>query len=228
MMTKPLLAIETSTVACSVAVGSADGISLQERHEPGAHASHIMAMIDAALEAAGVQMDALGGVVYGQGPGSFTGVRIAVALAQGLAAGLSVPVLGVSSLAVLAQAAVAANPGRELLVLQDARMGEVYAGTYAPDDAGVVHATDTDRLLEPDAVTAVVDGVALGGALQSMPALAARLEDCGMMTMPELLLPSARELLVLARAAGDTGWTPAAGAAAVYLRQQVATVKPAS
>ncbi|MEO0345012.1 MAG: tRNA (adenosine(37)-N6)-threonylcarbamoyltransferase complex dimerization subunit type 1 TsaB [Pseudomonadota bacterium] len=224
---KPLLAIETSTVACSVAVGGAEGTALQERHEPGAHASHIMAMIDTALEDGGIEMNALGGIVYGQGPGSFTGVRIAVALAQGLAAGLSVPVLGVSSLAVLAQVAVAANPGRALLVVQDARMGEVYAGTYAPNVAGIVRATGADRLLEPDAVTALKDGVVLGGALQSMPALAARLEDCGMMTAPELMLPSARELLVLARAAGDTGWTPAANAAAVYLRQQVATAKPA-
>lgn len=227
MMSKPLLAIETSTVACSVAVEAGGAATLRERQEPGAHASHIMGMIDAALEASGVEMDALAGIVYGQGPGSFTGVRIAVALAQGLAAGLAVPVLGVSSLAVLAQAAVASYPGRDLLVVQDARMGEVYAGTYAPDSQGIVRATAADRLLGPDAVATLAHGVVLGGALQSMPALASRFADDGMMTDPEFVLPSARELLVLARAADEAGWTPAARAAAVYLRQQVATAKPA-
>ncbi|MEL6949319.1 MAG: tRNA (adenosine(37)-N6)-threonylcarbamoyltransferase complex dimerization subunit type 1 TsaB [Pseudomonadota bacterium] len=224
---QPLLAIETSTVACSVAVGSATGVALRERHEPGAHASHIMAMIDAALDEAGIGMDALAGIVYGQGPGSFTGVRIAVALAQGLAAGLDVPVLGVSSLAALAQSGVTTYPGRDLLVVQDARMGEVYAGAYAPDDRGIVRARAADRLMGPDAVAALADGVVLGGALQAMPALASRLCDDGMVKDASHALPSARELLVLARAADDGDWTPAARAAAVYLRQQVATAKPA-
>ncbi|MEM1437641.1 MAG: tRNA (adenosine(37)-N6)-threonylcarbamoyltransferase complex dimerization subunit type 1 TsaB [Pseudomonadota bacterium] len=224
---KPLLAIETSTVACSVAVGSATGMALQERHEPGAHASHIMGMIDVALEEAGIGMDALAGIVYGQGPGSFTGVRIAVALAQGVAAGLNVSVLGVSSLAALAQSASSTYPGRSLLVVQDARMGEVYVGAYAPDERGIVQAQAADRLLGPDAVAAVAEGVVLGGALQAMPALASRLSDDGMMTDASRALPSARELLVLAREADDGDWTPAARAAAVYLRQQVATAKPA-
>lgn len=227
MTIKPLLAIETSTDACSVAVATERGTALRERHEPGAHASHIMGMIDAALDEAGVDMAALAGIVYGQGPGSFTGVRIAVALAQGLAVGLGVPVLGVSSLAVLAQAALATYPGRDVLVVQDARMGEVYAGTYASDDHGIVRATLPDRLLRPEAVAAVSDGVVLGGALQAMPTLAQRLSDDGMMTDASRALPSARELLMLAGAADDSDWTPAARAAAVYLRQQVATAKPA-
>lgn len=224
-MTTPRLAIETSTLACSVAVQVDADVILRERHEPGAHASHIMGMIDAAFEAADTTMTALEGIVYGRGPGSFTGVRIAVALAQGLAAGIGVPVLGVSSLAMLAQSAHASHPGATVLVVQDARMGELYVGRYAPDDRGLMQPTVPDSLLSPEAIETAGCVLAVGGAIESVPGLAARLERDGLMTAPELALPSAREALALAAAAPPDRWTGATQAAAVYLREQVASVK---
>lgn len=224
-MTTPRLAIETSTLACSVAVQVGADVVLRERHEPGAHAAHIMGMIDAALEAAGITLPELEGVVYGQGPGSFTGVRIAVALTQGLAAGIRAPVLGVSSLAMLAQSALSTHPGATVLVVQDARMGELYAGRYAPDDSGLMQPIVPDALLAPEALETAECALAVGGAIESVPGLAARLERDGLMTMPELALPSAREALTLAAVAPQDQWTSATQAAAVYLREQVASVK---
>ena len=227
MTRRTLLAVETSTVACSVAASRGDAVAVRELREPGAHAARIMPMIDAVLDEVGLVMPELEGIVYGRGPGSFTGVRIAVALAQGLAAGIGAPVLGVSSLALVAQQAVDRHPGAGVLVLQDARMGEVYAGWYDADDAGLARALQPEALLAPGAVAAAGCGVAAGGALERLPELSARLERDGLLMEPGIGMPAAADALRLAAGAHATAWTGAADAAAVYLRQQVATPKSA-
>lgn len=130
-----LLAIETATEACSVALWI-DG-ALCERHElaPRRHAELVLPMVDAVLAEGGVAKRELDAIGVGRGPGAFTGVRLAIAVAQGLALALDRPVVPVSTLAALALGActgadAAAVP---ILALIDARMGEVYAGCYRFD-----------------------------------------------------------------------------------------------
>ena len=134
-----LLAIETSTEACSVALWI-DG-DVRERHEvaPRRHTDLVLPWADALLAEAGVGKRALDAIAVGRGPGAFTGVRLAVALVQGMALALDIPVLPVSTLASLALPAAASAGGADVLAAIDARMGEVYLGLFRADaDAGVI------------------------------------------------------------------------------------------
>lgn len=148
-----LLAIETATEACSVALWI-DG-ALCERHElaPRRHAELVLPMVDAVLAEGGVAKRGLDAIGVGRGPGAFTGVRLAIAVAQGLALALDRPVVPVSTLAALAlgarTGAAAAAAAVPILALIDARMGEVYAGCFVPDAQGTVDALGAESLSSP-------------------------------------------------------------------------------
>lgn len=121
-----ILAIETSTEYCSVALWQ-DG-ALSERCElvGQKHSEVLLAMLDALLKEADVTLNQLDGIAFGKGPGSFTGVRIACGVAQGLALGTNLQVVGVCTLEALAQAA-----GHDKVIAAlDARMGEIYFAAY--------------------------------------------------------------------------------------------------
>lgn len=142
-----LLAFETATEACSVAVW-VDG-EVRERFEvaPRRHAELALPWAEALLAEAGVARSQLDAIAVGRGPGAFTGVRLAIALAQGIALALDRPVLPVSTLATLALQA----PHGKVLAAIDARMGEVYAATFLREGDGVV-ATGSERVLSPSDV----------------------------------------------------------------------------
>ena len=144
-----LLAFETATEACSVAV-YVDGRVL-ERHElaPRRHAELALPWAETLLAEAGLAKAQLDAIAVGRGPGAFTGVRLAVALAQGIALALDRPVLPVSTLAVLAAGAPAAA-GDRIVAAIDARMGEVYLGAF--DRGG-----GEPRALMPERVVGPVD-----------------------------------------------------------------------
>jgi len=131
-----LLAIDTSTECCSAALLC--GPRLIERSElaPRRHAELILPMIDSLLGEAGLSRRSLHGIAVGRGPGAFTGVRLGISVAQGLALGLDIPVVPVSSLAALAMEA----PGEAeaILAVIDARMGEIYAGAFRRGGDGLV------------------------------------------------------------------------------------------
>ena len=130
-----LLALETATEACSVAV-LVDG-ELRERFDiaPRRHAELALPWAEALLADAGVAKSQLDAIAVGRGPGAFTGVRLAIALAQGIALALDRPLLPVSTLAALAMRA----PGEgDVLSAIDARMGEIYAATFRREGEGVV------------------------------------------------------------------------------------------
>ncbi|HZX81866.1 MAG TPA: tRNA (adenosine(37)-N6)-threonylcarbamoyltransferase complex dimerization subunit type 1 TsaB [Lysobacter sp.] len=131
-----LLAFETATEACSVAL-SVDG-EIVERFElaPRRHAELALPWADALLADAGLARVQLDAIAVGRGPGAFTGVRLAIAIAQGVALGLDRPLVPVSTLAALALPAARASPGSPVLAAIDARMGELYvAGYRLADDA---------------------------------------------------------------------------------------------
>jgi tRNA threonylcarbamoyladenosine biosynthesis protein TsaB len=143
-----LLAFETATEACSVAVWS-DG-ELRERFElaPRRHAELALPWAEALLADAGLAKSSLDAIAVGRGPGAFTGVRLAIAVAQGIALALDRPVVPVSTLAALALQA----DGPRVLAAIDARMGEVYAATFACE-AGDARLLDRERVVVPTEVT---------------------------------------------------------------------------
>lgn len=138
-----LLALDTSTPVGSVALAEADRVVARAvLTRQGAHASGLIPAVDEVLSAAGVRRTDLQGIVVGEGPGSFTGVRVAAATAKGLSAALGRPLWAVSSLAAQAMAAEGA-PIR--YVLFDARAERVYGACYG------IGSTRIETLVEPHA-----------------------------------------------------------------------------
>lgn len=151
-MSTTLLAFETSTEACSVALWR-DG-EVRERFEvaPRRHAELSLPWADALLAESGVARAQIDAIAVGRGPGAFTGVRLAIAIAQGIALALDRPIVPVSTLAALAlQAGRDADRDAPLLAAIDARMDEVYVGAFVREGEGV-RAIGDEWLGAPDAV----------------------------------------------------------------------------
>jgi tRNA threonylcarbamoyladenosine biosynthesis protein TsaB len=127
-----VLAIDTSTEALSVALRDEQSTIERGLSTARGHAEQILSLIDAVLGEAGVRLTQLDGIAAGVGPGSFTGVRISVAVAQGLSYGAGLPVVPVTSLEALAFPAIETGADRVIACL-DARMGEIYWGCFAAD-----------------------------------------------------------------------------------------------
>jgi tRNA threonylcarbamoyladenosine biosynthesis protein TsaB len=145
-----LLAFDTSTDVLSIAVCFGEQtFAFHER--VGTRASElILPQIQSLLGQAGLQLKELSGIAYGTGPGAFTGVRIACGVAQGLAFGTSLPVVGINSLHALAQASTA----NKVIVCQDARMGEIYFAALERQDNGWREISAT-ALYKPDSLPEV-------------------------------------------------------------------------
>lgn len=133
-----ILAIDTSTEACSAAL-YIDG-ELIERYlvAPRKHIELLKPMVDEVMKAAEVDVSELTGLAFGAGPGSFAGLRVACAFVQGMGAGLEIPVVPVSTLKAMAQQVLDTHPDRTVLVMLDAKMKEVYWGVYRVEDKEVI------------------------------------------------------------------------------------------
>jgi tRNA threonylcarbamoyladenosine biosynthesis protein TsaB len=132
-----VLGFDTATLSTAVGLRLADGSTLQARDDPApagspGHATRLLAMVAALLERAGVTWSELDRIAVGLGPGRFTGLRVGVATARGLAQSLSLPLAGVSTLEALAEAAAAEGGGGcdGVLAVIDALRGEAFAGAY--------------------------------------------------------------------------------------------------
>ncbi len=172
-MTTRVLAIDTATEACSAAILVAGEVHERFLIAPRRHSALILPMVEEVLAEAGVSLRQLDGLAFGRGPGSFTGVRIATGVIQGLALASDLPVAPVSTLAALAQGAFRPGGPECIVAALDARMGEVYLGIYmmggiytlggtcAPGTPGICAAT-TLRPLRPEAV---IDPAAISASL---------------------------------------------------------------
>ncbi len=136
------LAIETSTEACSVALVHGDEVIERSEIAPRRHAELVLPMADDLLAEAGLKRGALHGIAVGRGPGAFTGVRLGVSLAQGMAMALDVPVVTVSSLQALALEAP--EDDAAILSIIDARMGEIYVAAWRREDDGGIALIDRE------------------------------------------------------------------------------------
>lgn len=215
-----ILAIETATDVLSLALG--DGARVHETTLAAGQrqAELILGEIDALLARAGVSVRDLGGIAYGAGPGSFTGLRIACGVVQGIAAARGIPVLGVSTLAAIAEGCSATR----VVACLDARMGEVYHAAFEKRD-GALHEVIPSGLRRPECVP-LPPGEGWtgcgGGFAAHREALAARL-GARLTAVHPKVVPSAAAILRLAAprfAAGEGG--DAATAVPVYLRDRVA------
>lgn len=148
-----LLAVDTATEACSVALWL-DG-EVVERYEVAGrtHTERLLPLVQQLLAESGIKPAQLDGLVAGIGPGSFAGVRIAVGFVKGMALALDRPVVGVSSLAMLAQGAIGAGAERVIACI-DARMSEVYWGAYERGADGLARSLIEDRVASPGNIEA--------------------------------------------------------------------------
>lgn len=145
------LAIDASTYSGSVAIlRDAEVLSEQSTAMKGADEERLMPAVAAALAAAGIARSEIDGIVCGEGPGSFTSLRIAGAIAKGMAAGLECPLYAVPSLALIV--AGADLPSGKYLAALDALRGQYYVARYERSDDGAVHEIDEARLIVADAL----------------------------------------------------------------------------
>ncbi len=197
-----ILAIETSMTACSAAILPAGGAEPIQRFEPMArgHAEAIFPMIEAVMAASGCGYEALTKIAVTLGPGSFTGVRAGVAAARGIALAAKVPLVGATSLEVMARGCVrrteAETRAGGFAVLHDARRGELYvqpfdAGGEAIGEAQLLTLSQTLAALPAEMRLIVGSGAA---------AVAEAARDRGRRLSPALtdLLPEAADLAILA------------------------------
>lgn len=219
-----LLAFDTSTEACSAALGLGDAILEREELAPRRHAELILPMVDSLLQEAGLRLRDLDALAFGRGPGAFTGVRLAAGIAQGLALGVGLPVAPVSSLAALAQGATD-HQADALLATMDARMGEIYWGLYEPANGGVARLAAGERVSDPAAVAlpAGRSFFAIGSGWETYGALLTERFKGRVTGAAPARRPRARDLLPLARAELQQGQgLPPEQALPVYLRNEVA------
>lgn len=215
-----ILAFDTSTEYCTAALWLDGTLIYREIHAGQTHSQLLLPMCQDLLAEAEVGLAQLDGIAFGAGPGSFTGLRIACAVAQGLAFGADVPVLGVSTLLALAEASGA----ERVIACLDARMGEVYHAVYRREECDWV--TDSEpRLCAPQQVPTIagLDWCGCGSGFKAyVEPLQARYADALVNIRPELY-PHAREIAHLAAPHIKAGQGTAAELAApLYIRDKVA------
>lgn len=148
-----LLAIETATETCSVALSVNGDVIERFRHAPRQHAELLLPWVTQLMAEAGIGFASLDAIAFSRGPGSFTSLRIGIGIVQGLAWASDRPVIPVSSLAATAQAAVSEGVKYALVAL-DARMDEVFTGTFEANDKGLMIPVDKEKVCRPEEVQA--------------------------------------------------------------------------
>jgi tRNA threonylcarbamoyladenosine biosynthesis protein TsaB len=221
-----LLAIDTSTEACSAAL-AVDNAVTHTRFElaPQRHAELILPMVDHLLREADLRVGELDGLAFGQGPGTFTGVRIAAGIIQGIALGAELPIVPVSSLAALAQGLFSERGQARVLAAIDARIGEIYWGAYQVDERGILMAVQAQCVGKPDTVPVPVAGRWFGAGTgwdSYGPILRKRLGGDRLLGIEPRHYPHAREVAILGIEAFKAGHgIQAEYALPAYLRDKV-------
>ncbi|MDD1783022.1 tRNA (adenosine(37)-N6)-threonylcarbamoyltransferase complex dimerization subunit type 1 TsaB [Enterovibrio sp. ZSDZ35] len=226
-MTSKILAVDTATENCSVALKVGNDIIARCEIAPREHTTKILPMVDSVLSEAGLTLSQLDALAFGRGPGSFTGVRIGIGIAQGLAFGADLPMVGVSTLAAMAQQAYRRKGAQHVLSTIDARMNEIYVGGYQRLDNGdwtnvVEEAVLPPEMFKPDCGEG--EWYVAGTGWQAYPELTSQLQLS--VTESGVLYPESEDMLILAHHAFERGEAvDAENASPVYLRDTVAWKK---
>jgi tRNA threonylcarbamoyladenosine biosynthesis protein TsaB len=153
-----ILALDTATGNCSAALLVDGQLTVREQLLERGHAESILGMIDEVLAEAGASLAGLTAIAFGRGPGSFTGVRLAASVTQGLAHGGGMPVVPVSDLAAVAQRVLADEAtAQRVLVCNDARMREVYWGCFTRSAGDLATPVGDERVSDPAHVAMPAD-----------------------------------------------------------------------
>lgn len=221
-MKPTILALDTATEACSVALSYQDTMLTLDELSPRTHTQRILPMVDELLKKAGISIDQVNVLVFGRGPGSFTGVRVGIGIAQGLALGANLPVVGVSNLLAMAEQAYQQLGATEVVALIDARMNEVYFAQFSRQNDSW-HSVVEEQVCSPEKAIAqfkFVSNLAIvGTGWKAYPQFAQANLD---VAITEITLPSAKYMLSLAESDIKQGKTQTAfEIEPVYLRNEV-------
>jgi tRNA threonylcarbamoyladenosine biosynthesis protein TsaB len=221
-----ILAIETSSELASCALFNSDAtpaaVNSRETSGVRTHSQSVLPMVQELLREAGVKLADCDAIAFGAGPGSFTGVRTACGVAQGLAFGAGLPVLPMVTLEALAEACRARNGATEVLAVLDARMNEVYWAQYRYADGAWTAVREPALSAPQDVSPQIVDGLAAcGNGFAAYPEAFIG-KDFAANAIGDML-PHARDMAVLGVAALAAGLAlPADQAQPLYLRNKVA------
>lgn len=197
-----ILAIETSTDACSVAI--LDEERLYQRHEiaPQQHAQLVLSWISTLLDEASLSFAQIDAIAYSCGPGSFTGIRIGAAIAQGITFGAGTPIIAVPSLCVIAQGVHREFGKSQVLVIQDARMQQVYYGHYILNSDGIMASQYLDKLCSSNELHIDVnttDYAFVSDALSRYPELDNLIQSYSFSMILENYYPNAQDVAKVAK-----------------------------
>ena len=215
-----LVALETSTEYCSLAVSRGAQVFARSFHAGQRHSELALPVLGELLAQAGLSMRTVEGIAYGAGPGSFTGLRIACGIAQGLALPRNLPLAGIGTLLALAEDC----GGDKVIACLDARMGEVYHAAYRKS-AGKWIEMHAPGVYRPDAVPPAEGGgwTACGSGFHVHGAVLAQRYGAGISRTDAAAVPDAAAMLRLAREAFAAGQgVDAAAAVPLYVRDKVA------
>lgn len=193
------LAIDASTEACSVAIQYNDTQFSEYELCPQSHSLRLLPMVDSVLKQANIKLTELDGIIFGQGPGSFTGVRIGIGVTQGLAFSAQLPARGVSTLQAMAQQAYDDFGQESVIAAIDARMAEVYTCYFEVDANGIMQAKTQEAVLKPELVAEYFQGLnipayGVGTGWDAYSILTPL--KCNMDT-PAILFPTAKAMLTI-------------------------------
>ncbi|MCD9524915.1 tRNA (adenosine(37)-N6)-threonylcarbamoyltransferase complex dimerization subunit type 1 TsaB [Photobacterium carnosum] len=224
-MSTKILAVDTATENCSVALMIGDDVISRCEYAPREHTTKILPMIDAVLADAGIKLKQLDALAYGRGPGSFTGVRIGIGIAQGLAFGANLPMIGVSTLAAMAQGSFRLHQADHVLTAIDARMGELYWAQYQRKTDGDWLLLGNEQVIAPDVLLANVQAdtntwLTAGTGWEAYPELLTQLPFNAQ--LGSVLYPDSQDMVYLAKYAFARGEIVTAEVASpIYLRDTV-------
>jgi tRNA threonylcarbamoyladenosine biosynthesis protein TsaB len=229
-----ILALDTATENCSAALYLDGRLAVRERLAERSHGAVILTMIDEVLVEAGVTLSGVDAIAFGRGPGSFTGVRLAASVTQGLAYGAGAPVVPVSDLRALAYRAFEAHAGAQrVLVCNDARMREVYWACFSRSAQDPALPLASERVSDPGEVVLPPDWTCDAGLLGAGTGFAAYPQLMGLIpggpAALAVLYPRAAEIALLAVAEVAAGRVlDPEMALPVYLRDNVVQVPAVS
>ena len=213
-----IVAVETSSELASVALLCGDQLSSRESSGAQTHSMTVLGLLQDLMRQRGLTLEQCDALAFGSGPGSFTGVRTACGLIQGLAFGAGLPVVPVVTLLAMADAARAGGAGDNILTVLDARMGEVYWAQYRFE--GQWQTVAAPRLSAPEEVSAQA---ASGAAGNGLAAYADRFTCLTALPRWPELMPHASHIALLGRdMLGQGLGVHARDAQPLYLRNKVA------
>ncbi len=219
-----LLAIETATECCSAALLIDNEIFAVSEVAPRRHNEIILSMCEQVLAQGEVSLAQLNAIAFGRGPGAFTGVRLAASVTQGIALAQDLPVVPVSSMAALAQAAYRTQQASQVLSCIDARMQEVYYALFQLDKDEIMQVVGDEQVIKPSLIDIDVNKSCFGVGTGWRPYAEVLLERCGKKISYDAdALPQAEYVAKLGKYYFEQGSSVSAvHALPVYLRDNVA------